>query len=149
MDDDIENNNLDRKGDTQKLIEDFELKIKNFIKAQLLEYYGEDWWNLGIGTNLRENAEKRKTNKQRDEPTRTYDVMYFLNFIDYLLIMKQKKNWRNIFKNFFREDYIIQAPFERISSIRNDLAHNRFKDEDFDRCKTYIADVLKYFIDRT
>ncbi len=145
---DLKKSSMDnKKGVTQNLIEDFEIKIRDFIKVQLLEYHGEDWWNLGIGTNLRENAENRKKNKERDEPRRTYKVIDFLNFIDYLLIMKQKKNWQNIFKNFFREIYIIQAPFERISSIRNDLAHSRFKDEDFEKCKTYIADILKHIPD--
>jgi len=139
--------NLDKKEETRKIIEDFELQIKDFIKVQLNEYHGEDWWNLGIGTTLRENAEKRKTNKEQDEPRRTYDVMDFLNFNDYLFIINQKKNWEKIFKQFFRKKHIVQANFERIISIRNDLAHNRFNEKDYEKCKIYIEDILKYIPD--
>lgn len=140
----IESKDLNKKETTKKLIESFEIKMREFIKDQLKKYYGEDWWNLGIGITLRENAEKRKTNKEKDEPKRKYDVIDFLNFIDYLLIMMQKKNWTNVFEKFFGTSHTLKAFFERISSIRNDLAHGRFEEEDYEKCKTYISDILKH-----
>lgn len=45
-------------------------------------------------------------------------------------------NWNNIFAEFFREKYVVQAPFERLPNIRNDLAHNRFLEEDSEK-KTF------------
>ncbi len=113
----------------------------------MITFYGDGWWNFGISTNLRENAEKRKEQKQRSEPRRTYNAIDFLNLIDYVYIISQKKNWTQIFQKFFRDKYIIQAPFERISNIRNDLAHSRFNKEDFDKCKTYIEDIMKFLPD--
>ena len=71
----------------------------------------------------------------------------FLNFFDYNNIILYKKNWNNIFKEFFREKYVVQAPFEKLSNIRNYIAHNRFMEEDYKRCKTYIEDILKYVPD--
>ena len=45
--------------------------------------------------------------------------------------------------NDSREKWIKE--FEKSSSlILNDIAHNRFMDEDFEGCKTYIEDILKY-----
>ena len=32
----------------------------------------------------------------------------------------------------------------KISNIKNDLAHYRFNEEDFEKCKTYIDNILKY-----
>ena len=61
--------------------------------------------------------------------------------------MLNKKNWNNVFKGFFHEKYVVQAPFEKLSNIRNDIAHNRFIEEDYERCKTYIEDILKYLPD--
>ncbi len=116
-------------------------------ESQLKKKFGENWWNKGISNNIRELAEKRKENKEKIEPRRDYDVIDFLNFIDYSHIILQKKNWTQVFQKFFREKYVIQAPFERISNIRNDLAHNRFNEEDTEKCKTYIDDVLKYIPD--
>jgi len=138
---------IDKKSELLKLLEDFELKIRFFLKEQLTSFYGDDWWNLGISINLRENAEKRKEQKQRSEPRRKYDAIDFLNLIDYVYIISQKKNWAQVFQKLFREKYVIQAPFDRISNIRNDLAHNRFNKEDFEKCKAYIDDILKYLPD--
>ena len=59
-------------------------------------------------------------------------------------IIMQKKNWANIFEEFFGTSHTLKAFFERISSIRNDLAHNRFVTEDYEKCKTYISDILKH-----
>ncbi len=140
----IEDKNIDAKEATKKLIEDFEIKMRMFVKDQLKKQYGEDWWNLGVGTNLRENAEKRKIKKEKEEPKRYYDVIDFLSFIDYLFIMMQKKNWINIFEKIFGSSHTLKAFFERISSIRNDLAHNRFNEEDSEKCKTYTSDILKH-----
>ena len=129
---------------TNRLISEFESKIREFIKNQLEKSFGEDWWNQGIPQNIREMAETRKSNKQKVEPKRLYNTIDFLNFWDYNNIILYKKNWNNIFKEFFREKYVVQAPFEKISNIRNDIAHNRFMEEDYERCKTYIEDILKY-----
>ncbi len=135
---------IDKKSKLLKLLESFELKIRFFLRDHLLLFYGDDWWNLGVSKILRENAEKRKEQKQRSEPRRTYAAIEFLNLIDLSYIISQKKNWAQIFQQFFREKYVIQSPFERISNIRNDLAHYRFNKEDFDKCETYIDDILKF-----
>lgn len=42
------------------------------------------------------------------------------------------------------EKCVIPAHFERISNIKNDLTHNKFNEEDFEKCKTYIDNILKY-----
>ncbi len=102
---------------TNNLISDFELKIREFIEQQLRKLYREDWWNQGIPENIREIAEKRKERKKRIEPKRKYDAIDFLNFWDYNNIILYKKNWNNIFREFFREKYVIQAPFEKLSNI--------------------------------
>ena len=129
------------------LLSEFELKMRKFLEDQLKGHYGEDWWNEGTPTKLREDAEGRKRRKETFEPRRVYDIIDFLNLMDYCSIMTTKKNWNNIFIQIFKNKYIIQAPFENLSNIRNDLAHIRFLEEDFERCKTYIEDLLKYLPD--
>ncbi len=132
---------------TNKLISEFEQKVRGFIKIQLEKSYGEDWWNQCIPQDVKEMAEKRKSNKRKVEPKREYNVLDFHNFFDYNNIMLNKKNWNNVFKGFFHEKYVVQAPFEKLSNIRNDIAHNRFIEEDYERCKTYIEDILKFIPD--
>ena len=36
----------DNKSELSKLLEDFELKIKYFLKEQLISFYSDDWWNF-------------------------------------------------------------------------------------------------------
>ncbi len=137
----------EKKNTINNLISDFELTIRQFIKNQLKKHFSEDWWNQGIPSKIRKDAEVLKSKKEIIEPKRTYQVIDFLTFMDYSNIILNKKNWNNIFSDFFNQKYIFQAPFEKLTYIRNDLAHNRFIEDDFERCKTYIKDILKYIPD--
>ncbi len=134
----------EKKNTINNLISDFELTIRQFIKNQLKKHYGDDWWDQGIQKDIRKDAEDLKSKKEIIEPKRTYQVIDFLTFMNYSDIILYRKNWNNIFRKFFNQKYRFQAPFEKLTNIRNDLAHNRFIEEDFEPCKTYIEDILKY-----
>jgi len=133
--------------DANILISKFESKVRKFIEKQLKKIYNEEWWNQGVPEIIRKSAETRKSKKEKREPKRNYKIINFLNFVDYSNIILYNKNWNSVFSKFFINKYAIQAPFENLSQIRNDIAHNRFREEDFERCNTYIDDILKYLPD--
>ena len=59
---------------TNKLISEFEQKVRGFIKIQLEKSYGEDWWNQCIPQDVKEMAEKRIKGKLNQRE----NIMYLI-----------------------------------------------------------------------
>jgi ribonuclease HIII len=104
------------------LLDSFEPELRAFIKEELWRVYGEDWWAKGVPKEIRDKAEKRR--RQEAEKGRDADVMNFLDFSHYELILK-KDNWDPVFKAVFQDDNSLLARLRPIQDIRNPVAHTR------------------------
>lgn len=125
-----------------KVIDEFEVKIRGFIEDQLKKHYMDDWWEIGIPENVKIGIVQKLTKVKKEEPHREFKKMDFCDFGDYKLIIFRKKNWK-IFSQFFPNKGI-QYAFDRLIKIRNAIRHARSYREDLTKCKTYISDILKY-----
>ncbi|MHA1491357.1 MAG: DEAD/DEAH box helicase [Promethearchaeota archaeon] len=128
--------------EAHRLIDEFEIIIRNFIKQQLEKQHKYEWWDKGIPDQIKSNVSKRIQKEERQDPDRKFENIDFLEVNDYNLILFRKKNWK-IFSNFF-PDKNIQFLFQRIPRIRNAIRHTRSTEEDHKRCQIYIHDIIKF-----
>jgi len=124
----------------------FEKKLREYITSVLQSKLGEDWWELGIPQNIRENVKNRIEKEKVNEPNRKYEDAEFLSFNDYYLILSYKNNWKLIFSNVFREKkHVLQTHMEMIRLTRNRAMHSRdILKEDIIKLKVAISEILKY-----
>jgi ribonuclease HIII len=104
------------------LLDSFEPELRAFIREVLERAFGGDWWARGVQEEIREKAEKRR--RQEAEKGRDSDVMEFLEFSHYELIM-HGDNWNSVFKPVFQDGNSLLARLRPIQDIRNPVAHTR------------------------
>jgi len=132
----------DKLREVSKLIEYYETKLRNFIEEQLKIHYNKDWWEKGIPENIKSVVTQKIETEMREEPKREYKNIDFCDLGDYKLIIFRKKN-SQVFSKFFHNKNI-QYAFDRLTNLRNAIRHVRYHEDDLDKCKTYILDVLKF-----
>ncbi len=138
----LKNNEL--KNNPRDSIDFIEEKLRQFIKQLLLDYYKEDWWQIGIPFKIRENVESLIIKKKKKYPDRHFRKINLLFFSNYNDIICYTKNWKNLFQNFFNRKYNVNYLFENLNNIRNDLFHGNFFQQDFLKLKLFIEDVVKF-----
>ncbi len=137
--------NETKKNQARIYLDNFENNVRSFIKNQLKNGYGNNWWELGIPEPIKSKVQNMILNKKKLEPRRSYKNISFLSFNDYYLIISYKKNWNKIFSvAFYHKKYMVQTYFEKITSIRNDLSHGRYFEEDVIKLKISIEEILKF-----
>lgn len=102
--------------------------LLEFIVNSLKEFYGPDWWKLGVETafrsedmtKLQQQFEKRFA--KADGPTRPgtelyemLDLNYFGNIIEY--------NWKKVFSSKLHNDRTLLAYMKEVVAYRNPVAH--------------------------
>jgi len=126
-------------------IDTFEKIIRKFIEDNLKSHYDENWWEMGIPRPIKELIEQRLTNQRKQEPKRHWKRIEMLTFNDYKGIILRNQNWHNIFQEYFYEKSYVEFPFERLSSKRNDVFHNRkIINKDLKKIDTYTDEIYKY-----
>ncbi|MHA1380687.1 MAG: helicase-related protein, partial [Candidatus Helarchaeota archaeon] len=139
----------DQKSEIKELLENFEIKIRQFIE----EVFSKDtsnWWNDRIPSEYRDRAKERLDKEiQKDKSLgikdRQYNIMEFLDFANYKEIIFSKKNWKlfgQIFGQGQRESF--RFYFKEISKIRNSIYHHRtnLTSDELFLCRTYILRIL-------
>lgn len=134
-----------KKNEVKADIEEFERQLRKFLIKKLKETHGDEWWNKGVPTDSREQAYKRQINKLKEDPKSGFEVWEFLDFKDYFGIINYGKNWHSIFKDIFTDKAKINYPLEKLREFRNDLYHIRLNQEDLNKYRIFIDDILKYF----
>lgn len=118
-----------------KKILTFEKKIREFIKKELKIIYNEQWWKEGIPLSIQERIEKF-THEQKIN-----NKMMLLCFRDYLPIIVNEKNWKNIFWKIFPNKEYFETRINIIRNVRNSIAHANELNEDIEKLKTFLKDL--------
>jgi len=87
------------------------------------------WWNERIPIDVRTNAEDRKRKNDRQWPWVTASIdlhpIYYVDFPDYVKIIRRKDNWSQAFQRVFKDEDFISVKLRELEPIRNALAHSR------------------------
>lgn len=102
-----------------------EKTLRQLVVDQL-SMISERWWKQRIPGDVRKKAEDRKKDEE-EKLVHTVDLhpIWYVDFLDYVNIVTRKDNWRDVFKKIFRNKDHFRGTMEKLSPIRNKIAHMR------------------------
>lgn len=120
-----------KEGERQQAINRFESRIRDCIHWTLEAISGDDYWKQNIPNDILDNAKKRiqsDLKKYPDKKQEDYEAprvrLDYVNVMDYLTIIVNKKNWSH-FEQYFRRKSDIERYLEAFNEYRNVVMHNR------------------------
>ncbi len=126
------------------LLKTLENKLRSCIETQLSTQFPK-WWTERIPNDVRNRAEDRKSKNETLWPwsNESHDLIYFVDFNDYIKIITRRDNWREIFVNIFKDQALIIAKLKELDPIRNAIAHSRpLSATDRMRLKLHAQDLI-------
>ncbi len=121
-----------------------EYKLRLFIENKLKEKYGSDWWEKGIPSSVKREAEGRKKDELEIgwQVSKDKSIINYIEFKDIDNIISHTDNWK-IFEPYFRDLQNIKAKLNELEYIRNDIAHTRvLSDEGYNRLTSYFKEIM-------
>ena len=119
------------------LLRDVENAVRGVIEERLTQL-SSNWWSERIPEDVRLRAEER-----REKDGDGLSFIYYVDFPDYLKIIRKKDNWRDAFAGVFRDDEWISVKLRELEPIRNALAHSRpLPPGSLDRLRVNSKDIL-------
>ena len=106
-----------------------ETQLRHSIHRVMTTRYGPKWEKLCVPDKLRQEWES----KRRDAVSKGQEaqpLLWYADFTDYIDIIVQGNNWREIFKPVFLNETDIRASFQRLHPIRNATMHIRLVTEE-------------------
>lgn len=119
------------------LLRVIEKAVRGVIEQRLTPL-SSNWWHERIPEDVRLKAEER-----REKAGNRLSFIYYIDFPDYLKIIRRKDNWRDAFATVFRDDEWISVKLRELEPIRNSLAHSRpLPPGSLDRLRINSKDIL-------
>jgi hypothetical protein len=118
----------------------FENAVRRLVSERLQESQGVDWWNNSVPRKVREFAEERQADAQKDSwlEAQNKDPMQFLNFGHLADIIIAR--WED-FADLVTSQHWLKQRMEELEKARNFIAHNRLLlPAEFQRIYMYVAD---------
>ena len=115
-----------------KIIDKYEIKIRELLDDYLTEKYGEEYWEKSAPQDIREQIAKKvekeiKTKPYlKDELSSSEKKLQFCDIMDYSKIIL--KNW-DVFEEIFGSKEELETHFKSLKNIRNPVKHIRDIDE--------------------
>lgn len=115
-----------------KIIDKYEIKIRELIDDSLTEEFGEDYWAKSIPEDIKDNIAKKIKQEVKTKPYLKDDFdfsdkrLQFCDIMDYAKIIL--KNW-DIFSETFGSKEEVEVNFKSLKNIRNPVKHVRDIDE--------------------
>jgi len=109
-------------------LNELETSLRQYVEEALLKI-SPRWWKERIPPEVQQRADERKSDEEA-RPWPWYgkgseSLMCYVDFSDYIEIMKRRDNWRDCFGKAFSNQTQLFASLERLEPIRNAVAHNR------------------------
>ena len=102
-----------------------EKTLRQFIEDQLSEITFK-WWKQRVPPKVREKAEERKKDEEERLVTSVnLHPIWYVDFADYIGIVTRNDNWRNVFRQVFRDKDDFKITLTKLLPIRNKIAHMR------------------------
>ena len=101
------------------LMREVENSVRAIIEERLAKV-SSNWWHIRIPEDVRLRAEERQKKAGSG-----LSLIYYVDFPDYLKIIRRKDNWRDAFAAVFRDPEWVSVKLRELEPIRNALAHSR------------------------
>jgi hypothetical protein len=115
----------------QSTVERIENQLRDFIHGTLVDVHGQDYWNVSLPSDVRDEANRRIALALEKQPALSVSYfkdarerLNFCNLADYLKIVVMKPNWPS-FERTFRRKLDVERHFEAFFEYRNALMHSR------------------------
>jgi|GEM_PF-6160849 len=107
-----------------KLVRGVEFEIRTFIMRVLAAHIGPKWMKQRVHPDLRKKWEDKRAEDPRPDDKKQHPIFY-ADFMDYVQIIIQADNWRDVFKAYFFREENIRESLTRLHPVRNDVVHGR------------------------
>jgi hypothetical protein len=110
-----------------ELLRQLEESLRKLIE-KTLSSISSDWWIERVPGDVKTNAEDRKQKNDRQWPWLTgtnLHPIYYVDFPDYVKIIRKKDNWHDVFVRVFKDEESISVKLREVEPIRNAVAHAR------------------------
>jgi hypothetical protein len=127
------------------ILKELEIRLRECIHGKL-ENISENWWNERVPKDVKDRAESRKKKNQQQYPwhkSKNLLLVFYIDFADYNKIISRRDNWREAFREVFKDKEIISAKLRELEPIRNAIAHSReLNQSELSKLKLYSKDIL-------
>ena len=128
------------------ILKNLETNLRLLIETKFSQK-SKNWWNERMPNDVKSNAELRKIKNETTWPWYENQIsnttITYLDFNDYIKIIRRRDNWNEIFKDIFDDEELISAKLRELAPIRNKIAHSRDLEKgDIERLKINTKDVL-------
>jgi ATP-dependent Lon protease len=125
------------------ILDELENAVRKCIKTSL-EKISANWWIERIPPDIRVKAEERR---EKDELKREH--IQYIDFADYAKIITRKDNWRDAFKETFKDQEAIIVKLKELEPIRNSVRHGRkLTAEQREKLKIFARDILHQILEK-
>lgn len=128
------------------VLHNLEIHLRKLIENALAKI-SKNWWKERIPDGVRTKAEERKQKNEKSWPWYTGKDLHpiaYVDFTDYVQIIRRRDNWREVFQDIFKEEEVIAAKLKELEHIRNAIAHSRdLTHDEFERLKLNSNDIMK------
>jgi ribonuclease HIII len=105
------------------LISNFEADFRKFIRENLSEAFGSDWWNIGVEADIRKKCERIQLDELKKG--KKVEAIDCLDFRHYSMIITSKSNWERVFAKFFGNKERVLARLVILKDWRDPAYHVR------------------------
>jgi hypothetical protein len=106
-----------------------ERQLRQFIETEMRRAFGEEWIKHRIPGDVRANWQRKKQ-QDLDHGGNDLPIIAYADFTDYVKIIVQANNWKDVFKPFFGRAEDIQESLQRLYPIRLCTMHARLITQD-------------------
>jgi len=127
------------------ILKELETRLRECIHEKL-ENVSENWWKERVPKDVKDRAESRKKKNENQYPwhkAKNLLLVFYIDFTDYIKIISRRNNWREAFREVFKDKQIISAKLRELEPIRNAIAHSReLNQTELSKLKLYSKDIL-------
>lgn len=144
----------DRQVAAYGLLKSLETQMRLLIRTRLSKT-SSNWWLERIPEDIRQRAELKREKNEKPSPWtevinamkgsigRGSDLLEYVDFNDYIGIIRRRDNWREAFRDVFRDGEVISAKLKEIEPIRNAIAHSReISKQQLNRLELHVGDII-------
>jgi len=128
-----------------KILKELETGLRELIQRKLAEVC-RNWWKEKVPKDVQDRAELRRKNDERQYPwhkTRSLPLAFYIDFADYVKIIVRRDNWREAFKQVFKDKEVISTKLRELEPIRNAIAHSReLNQAESDKLRLYSEEII-------
>jgi hypothetical protein len=107
-----------------RLLHCFEVRLREVISGLMASKFGSDWMRTRVSSKIVALWEEKRSIAER-KGFAVSNLLDYADFSDYLGIIVQRSNWREVFQSIFGNQKDTEVSFERLQPLRIETMHNR------------------------